>query len=229
MALQVASYRFNVDKYCRLAELGILSPGEHVELIGGRIWEMHPPAPRHFTAQEYNRMVQAGILREDEHVELLEGEIVEMSPIGKRHAGVVNRLTALLQHELYGRAVVAVQNPLSISFSSQPEPDIALLRFRPDYYTEELPSAADTLLVVEVADTSLLSDREIKIPLYASAGIPEVWLVNLVEELIQVFSGLQGGVYEEYRQVRPGEFLAVPAFDGVQILVSDVLGSESLP
>src|ERR671938_544657 len=136
-------------------------------------------AKRCFSVDEYYRMGEAGILTEDDRVELIEGEIIEMSPIGSRHAACVNRLNTLLGRHLRQTAIVSVQNPIRLDAYSEPEPDVALLRPRADYYESGHPTPADALLIVEVADTSADYDRIIKLPLYAKAGIPEAWLVDL--------------------------------------------------
>jgi Uma2 family endonuclease len=137
---------------------------------------------RTFTVEDYHRMAQAGILTEDDRVELLEGEIVEMTPIGPRHAACVNRLSQLFSDRLQGRALVSVQNPIHLSELSEPQPDLALLRPRPDFYAEAHPRPSDSLVVLEIAETSAEVDREKKVPLYGQAGISETWLVDLVRE-----------------------------------------------
>src|SRR2546426_2118990 len=134
---------------------------------------------RRFTVDEYHRMAEAGIFSEDESVELLEGEIVEMTPISSRHAACVNKLTRLFTRELGERVVVSVQNPVALTETSEPQPDLALLRPRADFYAAGHPGPEDVLLMVEVADTSATSDRAVKVPLYARAGIEEVWLIDL--------------------------------------------------
>jgi Uma2 family endonuclease len=130
---------------------------------------------RLFTVHEYDQMVQAGILHEDDRVELIEGEIIEMAAIGSRHAACVNRLVQLFVMHVAGQAIVHAQNPIRLSERTEPEPDLSLLKPRPDFYAAGHPGPQDVLLVIEVADSSIGFDREIKIPLYARAGIPEVW------------------------------------------------------
>jgi len=132
-----------------------------------------------FTAEEYHRMGKAGLFGEDDRVELIEGEIVEMTPIGSRHAGTVKRLIRLLSQAVGGQAIVAAQDPLTLGPRSEPQPDIALLRPRDDFYTTSHPGPGDVLLLIEVAEASLRYDREVKLPLYARHGIPAVWLVDL--------------------------------------------------
>jgi len=131
---------------------------------------------------EYHRMAEAGILGPDARVELIEGEIIDMAPIGSRHAATVSRLAHLLHQRIGQQAIVWTQNPIRLDEYSEPEPDLALLRPRDDFYATAHPGPGDVLLVVEVADSSLRYDREIKIPLYARHGIPEAWLLDLENE-----------------------------------------------
>lgn len=149
-------------------------------------------AVRHrFTAEEYRKMGEAGIFSEDDRVELIDGEVVEMAPIGWRHALCVTRLTTLLagfasEQSLLGRCYgVSVQNPIALRRHEEPQPDLALVEGPP---SGRLPGPAEVALVVEVADTSLAYDRERKLPLYAEAGIPEAWLMDLNANAIEVYS-----------------------------------------
>lgn len=169
-------------------------------------------------------MAKAGIIQEDERVELIEGEIVKMSPIGKQHAGIVNRLTALLHALLATQAVIAVQNPILLSDDSEPQPDIAVLRFRDDYYASKLPTPDDVLLLIEVADTSVADDHERKLPLYARSAISQVWLVNLPEGRIEVHSNPFAGEYRGVRHWFRGESLPLPIGSATAILVDAILG-----
>ena len=181
-------------------------------------------AKRLFTVEEYHRMAEAGILTEDDRVELIEGEIVEMAPIGPSHAGRVDRLTELFVERLAGRAIVRVQNPVRLSQRSEPEPDLALVRRRPDFYTQAHPGPEDVFLVVEVMETSAEHDREEKLPLYAQAGIPEVWLVDLAAECIEVYRRPSPEGYEDLRRRCRGERLSPQAFPDVELAVDEVLG-----
>jgi Uma2 family endonuclease len=184
----------------------------------------HQLARRWFTVSEYNRMAQTGILTEDDRVELIEGEIVEMSPIGSRHAACVNRLNMLLSSQIGQSAIVSVQNPIVINDYSEPEPDLAILRLRADYYEQELPQSADVLLVIEVADTSVEVDRSVKIPLYAQSGIPVTMLVNLPEELIEVHSQPANGQYQSAKIFRRGDTFQLNVLPHLNLNVDDILG-----
>jgi Uma2 family endonuclease len=177
-----------------------------------------------FTAAEYNRMGETGIFSEDDRVELIEGEIVEMSPIGKRHASCVGRLTNLFGRLLAERAIVWVQNPIVLNDYSEPQPDVALLNRRDDFYENSLPTPDDILLIVEVADTTLEYDRQIKVPLYAQAGIAEVWVVNLADEQIEIYSQPVNGAYQSQRQTGRGETINSPDTFNLTLSVDDLLG-----
>jgi Uma2 family endonuclease len=182
------------------------------------------PARRWFNIDEYNRMAEAGILHAGDRVELIEGAIIQMSPIGSRHAACVNRLTMLLSPRVAGMAIVSVQNPIIVDEYSQPEPDLALLRNREDYYARELPAATDVLLAVEVADTSGAIDRSIKIPLYARAGIPVVLLVDIPGESIEVYAGPTEGAYTSVNLYRRGETFSLAILPQASLAVDQVLG-----
>jgi len=186
---------------------------------------MKVPKTRRFTVDEYYRMAEAGILREDDRVELLNGEIVRMSPIGKDHAACVDVLTELFVALVRGRAQVRIQGPVRLGRHGEPQPDVALLGPRADRYRSGHPEPPDVLLVVEVADTSLDYDREVKIPEYARAGISEAWLVDLVGEAVEVHRDPAPDGYRDVRRARRGETVDVAAFPGIEIGVDDILGA----
>ncbi|GIV98280.1 MAG: hypothetical protein KatS3mg057_2937 [Herpetosiphonaceae bacterium] len=179
---------------------------------------------RIFTVTEYERMVEAGILAEDDRVELLEGEILTMSPVGSRHVATVNRLNALLNRLVGAQCIVSVQNPIRLSQHSEPEPDIALLRSRADYYAHQLASPTDILLIIEVADTSLDYDRQVKIPLYAQAGIPEVWIVDLDHDCVIQFADLTGRTYGIVREVGHGQTVTAHSIKDITLPIEQILG-----
>ncbi len=169
-----------------------------IEHRTGTIATMGTTLPlRAWTAAEYEQMVAAGVLGEDDRVELVEGEIVEMAPVGARHAASVNALARLLQRQVGDRALVSVQNPVRLSPRSEPQPDLAVLAWRDDGYRDELPGPADVLLVVEVAESSVATDRDVKLPLYGRAGIGEAWLVDLPAGTIEVHTGPSPAGYRE--------------------------------
>jgi Uma2 family endonuclease len=141
---------------------------------------------RKLSVSDFHRMGEAGILGEDDRIELIDGEMIEMAPIGVLHASVVNELSQMLNATLGRAAIVSVQNPITLPPLNEPQPDIAVLKPRTDKYRHALPSAADVLLVIEVADTTLRYDREIKMPLYARHGIMEAWLIDLQAQAVTI-------------------------------------------
>ena len=182
------------------------------------------PETRLFTVEEYYRMAEAGILGEDDRVELIHGEIVKMNAIGSYHAACVDRLTALLSARVAGRAIVRVQSPVRLGELSQPEPDLALLRPRADYYREGHPGAAEVLLLIEVADTSLGYDRTTKASLYAETGVSETWIVDLEHAHVETLRHPGADGFAE-RLVVPSGFEVSPlALPDIVLAVADILG-----
>jgi Uma2 family endonuclease len=169
------------------------------------------------TVRDYQRMGEAGIFHEDDRVELIEGEIVDMAPIGSGHSGQVNRLSNILKLAVGERAIVSVQNPVILGERSAPQPDIVLLRPREDYYATAHPQAQDVLLIIEVADSSLLYDREVKLPLYAKYGIPEVWLVDVIGRHLTIYRGPESDGYQEAIEPITPVALALPGMQGVVV------------
>jgi Uma2 family endonuclease len=171
------------------------------------------------SVDKYEQMIGAGILDENDRVELIRGEILDKMPIGDLHVDVVNRLNRKFVTMLDESVTVSVQNPVVLA-DSEPEPDIVL-------YTRKAPGkarASDVHLIVEVAESSLEFDRSIKLPLYAEAGIPEVWIVNLVDRQIDVYSRPQlDGSFASIETRRPGVTIQPLAFPKVSLAVADLL------
>ena len=168
-------------------------------------------------------MGEAGIFRQDARLELIEGEIYEMSPIGSPHAACVTFITYVL-NQLESRLQVRVQNPLRLNDFSEPQPDVALLRWRDDFYRAAHPGPADVLLVIEIADTTLAADRGVKIPLYARAGIAEAWLVNISEGKVEIYSDPSGGAYERTEVFGRGVEARSHTVEGLTLNVGELLG-----
>lgn len=183
------------------------------------------PRARRFTVDEYERMVHAGVFASDDRVELIEGEIIEMTPIGDPHASVVDRLNALLSRRLGDRVIVRVQGPVRfVALRSRPQPDLALLRPRADYYATGAPAAGEIVLLIEVMDTSVEYDRRRKAPLYARAGVSDLWLVDIPAGVVDVQREPGADGYRDVRTYRRGESLMPPAFPDVALAVDDILG-----
>jgi Uma2 family endonuclease len=184
-----------------------------------------PPVERRlFTVDEFFRMVEAGLFRPDERVELMDGEVVSMSPIGRRHSACIARLFALLGEPLGRSVVIWSQSPIRVGGRVGPQPDFVLLRARSDFYAGKDPDAGDVLLLVEVADSSMVYDRDTKMPRYAEAGIPEAWLVDLPRRRVLVYRGPAPGGYRSVQEVRPGDVLRPLAFPDLAVPMSDLLG-----
>jgi Uma2 family endonuclease len=180
---------------------------------------------RRFTVDEYQRMGETGILAADEQVELIAGRIVVREPIGSRHAGTVDRLTRLWTSRLGERAIVRIQNPVRFAKDdSEVQPDVLLLRPRGDFYTTSHPVAADVLLLIEVADTTVRLERRVRLPLYARVGVREAWLCDLVSQRVEVHREPRGNRYRAVRALARGESLASLAFPDVALVVDDLLG-----
>lgn len=180
---------------------------------------------RRFTVEEYDHMGQAGIFHPADRTELLDGVITEMSPISAWHASAVDALATLLITRLAGRATVRVQNPVQLLPNSEPQPDLTVVRYRRDFYRGGHPTPEDVLLLVEVADSSLPTDRAIKVPIYARHEIVEVWLVDLANNVVHVHTDPDGERYREVRTVRADELLKPVAVAGLELTPKEIFGS----
>ena len=177
-----------------------------------------------FTVSEYEQMIGLGILTENERVELIRGEVVEKMVIGPLHSATVKRINRLLTTKLLDLAIVSVQDPIVLE-DSEPEPDFALLVPRDDFYSQAKPKSPDVRLVIEVADTSLAYDREIKLPLYADAGIQEYWIINLAEFKVEVYrQPSTSGSYTSRTDYCRGDFLSPVAFPEASLAIDLMLG-----
>ena len=171
---------------------------------------------------EYYQLATDGVLPGNARVELIEGELAWRNAIGSPHAGVVNRLNRMLTRAAGGRALVSIQNPVRLDLRNEPEPDVALLVPRADDYRGAHPSAADVLLLIEVADSSLPFDRGRKRVLYARFGIREYWIVDLDGSEVEVFRQPTAGVYASSETAGLEAVLTVDALPGVQLPVREI-------
>jgi len=177
-----------------------------------------------FTVYDFHRMGEAGILSEDDRVELLEGEIIEMTPIGSRHAACVARLDRLLNAHVEDSAIVWVQNPIQLNDQSEPQPDIALVKPRADFYEKAHPRPEEILLLIEVADTSIDLDRNTKLPLYAQAEIPEVWIVDLRQLRMEMYRQPSAQGYSSITHLNHLEQATPQAFENLKIPLQKIFG-----
>lgn len=160
-----------------------------------------------FTVDDYYKMAEVGILEPSDRVELIHGEILKMSPIKSFHASVVDVLHEMLVLLLHGKAIVKSQNPVFIDDYSQPEPDLTIAQFYTYKYRHQHPRPEDVHFLIEAADTTLQKDLKIKLPLYAEAGIPEVWIVNLKNTTVEVYTNPLDGMYQELSTLKIGDAL----------------------
>ncbi len=183
------------------------------------------PKKRLFTRKEYHAMGKAGILGHGERVELLEGEIVAMSPVGNRHFTSVLWLTDIFSTSgrLAGRAGVIIQNPLIASPTSEPDPDLMLLKIREDRYALGKPRPQDILMLIEVSDSSLDYDRAYKLPHYAAVGVSETWIVNLQDDQVESHTEPSSEGYRASRIYRIGDTISPTAFPDIEISVNDII------
>ena len=173
--------------------------------------------------EEYHKMGEVGILTKDDKVELLFGEIVYMSPIGSKHAACVRRIDKLFQRLIDSSFIVSIQNPIEIGTQNEPEPDISILQPSLNFYEDRHPGPKDVLLIIEVADSSVFIDKNVKLPLYADAGIIEYWIVDLNESQIEVHQNPAKKAYKSRELFYSGEVIQIDSLN-VSVKVEDILG-----
>ena len=184
--------------------------------------------PRHrWTVMEYHKMAEVGLLNEDSRVELIDGEIIEMAPIGSPHGGHVKRCIRLFSKVVDDKAIIAAQDPVVLGNYEEPEPDIALLRWRDDDYEQMHPRPEDVLLLIEVSDSTLRYDRDVKVPLYAKNGIPEVWLLDIQNRQLEIYREPSNGAYQQRGSQRTGKIMPILCPDAV-IDLAELFPNSSL-
>jgi Uma2 family endonuclease len=174
------------------------------------------------TVDEYYRMTETGVLDRDARVELIEGEIIDMAPIGTAHASIVSKLDRLLNRAIGDQAIVRVQMPIRLGIRSEPEPDLSLLRPLADFYANQHPDAADIFLIIEVSDSSLRYDREIKAPLYAKHKIPELWIFDIQAKSLGVHRSPVAGAYTDVSVVTQVGSIPIISLVGVSLDLSGI-------
>jgi len=178
------------------------------------------PQRHRITVHDYHRMGEIGVFAPDARVELIEGEIIDMAPIGNDHQSVVDQLNRALVMAVGDNAIVRTQGSIRLSQWSEPEPDVVLLKPRPDFYRSEFALGTDTLLVIEVSDTTLRYDRDIKVPLYARHGVPEVWVVDVNGNALLVYGDLRDGKYERHVALERPATMPVTQLPGIDLDVA---------
>jgi Uma2 family endonuclease len=189
---------------------------------------------RSLTSADYYQMMESGIIREGERVELILGQIFTMAAKGTRHTVATSRLLKSLLMLIGEQAIVRCQDPISLPNNSEPEPDIAIVRLRSDDYVNSHPAPADIILVIEVADSSIKFDRETKAPLYAAAGISEYWIVNLIDNRLEIYRQPEGSIYTSIEIITPPrgqslsgrESINLPQFPEIVVNISDFFPAQ---
>ena len=179
---------------------------------------------RRFSVSDYYLMAETGILGPCDRVELIDGEIMQMAPIGSHHASCVDYLTAFFSRTLGDSVIIRVQNPIRVDEHNEPQPDLLLLKPRDDFYERAHPGPRDALLAVEVSHTTVEFDRDVKAPLYARAGIPELWLANLEDGYLDALSHPEGGEYRVARRLAHGDTIAPALLPDARLDVGRALG-----
>jgi Uma2 family endonuclease len=182
--------------------------------------------PRHrITVDEYYRMADDGRIAPDARTELIEGEVIEMPSAGSPHASTIDRLEHLLRPNLAESARIRVQHAVHLDNYSEPQPDLAVVLPRKDFYHSRHPTPADTYLIIEVSQSSLRMDLNVKVPLYTRHQVPEVWVVDLERNRIHFFRTPENGVYTNVSFSDKPETVGLTALPGVTVDLSELFPS----
>lgn len=184
-------------------------------------------ARHRFTADQFQRMVRTGIIEEDARVELIQGDIVDITPLSDPHVATVNWLNRFFSRNLPEEAIVSVQGTINVNPLNVLQPDLAILRFRDDFYAQETARPEETHLVIEVSGTSLRFDRHTKLPLYAAAGIAEYWIANLEAMELEIYREPEGDGYKSTRILKMADSASPLEFPELTVPVAEVFGPIS--
>ena len=211
----IGKYKFSAGQYRAMNKVGIIPtdpPKKAPDLMS-----------RRFTVDEYMRMAEVGVLDSDDRVELIDGVITEMAPTGRPHGRRTHRIARMFGRIVPEDVEISIQSTIQLNDHSAPEPDIALLNRRASLDEENIPRAEDILLVVEVAESSLRSDRGPKARRYAQSGIPELWIFDLADGEIEVSREPTPQGYADIRRYRPGDTLTIQSLPEIRITVDQLL------
>jgi Uma2 family endonuclease len=182
---------------------------------------------RLISVKDYHRMAEVGIFRPDERVELLDGQIIDMAAKGTAHSAAMTRLERLLRNRLGDRVLLRLQDPIELNDFSEPEPDIAVVQFHPLDYEDHHPTAAEVYFLIEIADTSLKYDRTVKAPVYASSGIPEYWVLDVIARKLHVYRLPTADRYQSETTLAEDASVSPIAFPSCVIAVKEMLHSQN--
>ena len=183
------------------------------------------PQPRRlrFTVDEYYKMIELGMLKDYEKAEIIEGELIQKMPIGKKHSAAVEKLNEILRDRLGKSVSLRNQQPVRFSDYNEPEPDLAVLKRREDFYSDQKPVPKDVLLLIEVSDATLKYDRDTKLTIYAEAEIPEVWIVNLPNDIVEIHQNPSVGIYQLTKIFKRGEIIESEILPDLKLEVNEIL------
>lgn len=181
---------------------------------------------RKFTTKQYHLMAENNIFHPEERLELINGEIINMSPIGLKHISMVNRLTNLFYSQLLNQALISVQNSIQLDDYSEPQPDLVLAKLRDDFYETKPIQPEDIFLLIEVSDSTIQYDKEVKIPVYAKNKIQEVWLVNLNKNNLEIFREPENNSYHNLQTLNSKSTINLLIFPQLKINLSDIFGDN---
>ena len=183
------------------------------------------PQPRRlrFTVDEYYKMIELGMLKDYEKAEIIEGELIQKMPIGKKHSAVVEKLNEVLRDRLGKSVSLRNQQPVRFGYYNEPEPDLAVIKRREDFYSETKPTPKDVLLLIEVSDATLKYDRDTKLTLYAEAEISEVWIVNLPNDIVEIHENPSVGIYQLTKIFKRGEQIESGVLPDLKLEVNEIL------
>ena len=225
-----AKVRFNVEDFYKMMDAGILPENNQTEIINGEL--VYKKAGHgeddkfRFEVEDFYKMMELGLLESDNTTEIINGELIKIMPIGTRHAGIVEYLDETLREILKRQVNLWVQNPVRITKKNEPQPDVAILRRREDFYRAKHPTPADVLLLIEVSDTTFRRDKTGKVPLYAAAEINELWLVSLPKERVEIYTEPRGGIYQKVEILERGDICTSKTLPDLSLAVDEILGAE---
>ena len=215
MRKAIAKYKFSESQQLALVEAGLLPSGQ--------IQQSRKVASRKFTVDEYMRMVELGVLGKDDRVELVDGVILEMAPIGKPHGARISVVLQALMDKVPRNIMKYSQSTIRLNDGSGPEPNIALLTPQASMDRENIPRPEDILLVIEIADSSLRTDRGEKARRYAQSAIPELWIILIDSEEVEVSRKPTPDGYADVQVYRGGDMLTIQELPGIRLSVAELL------
>ena len=182
------------------------------------------PMRLRFSVDEYYKMIELGMLKDYEKAEIIEGELIKNMPIGNRHASCVEKLNEILRDELGKSVSLRSQQPVRFDDFNEPQPDLAILERREDFYSQITPVPNNVLILIEVSDTTLKYDRDVKLPLYAEAEIQEVWIINLQSNIVELHQRPSNGLYQFVKIFNRGETVQSEVLPNLTLSVDEILG-----